>query len=95
MQNTVNIRCLYMKLQYYNNGNYCLDFIGQQDDVYHILVAPDHYNIESVLMYISKRRNWKFPGRYCSIFNTSPCMDYSIDRCKVYTSLYKSVIDLV
>ena len=79
--------------QYYNNGNYCPDFIGQQGDVYHILVATDHYNIESVLMHIKNRRDWRFHGKYCSIFNTSPCMNYSTERCQLYTSLYRSVIN--
>ena len=80
-------------LQYYNNGNYCPGFVGQQDDVYHILVATDHYNIESVLMHIKNRRDWRFHGRYFSIFNTSPCMNYSTERCQLYTSLYRSVIN--
>ena len=78
--------------QYYNNGNYCPDFIGQQDDVYHILVATDHYNIESVLMHIKNRRDWRLYGRYCSIYGTSSCMDYNTERCQFYTSLYRSVI---
>ena len=84
--------CICIPSQYYNNGNYCPDFIGQQDDVYHILVATDHYNIECILMHIKARRHWRLYGRYCSIFGTSPCMDYNTERCQLYTSLYRSVI---
>ena len=76
--------------QYYNNGNYCPDFIGQQDDVYHILVATDHYNIESVLMHIKNRRDWRLYGKYCSSFGTSPCMDYNLKMSILHITIQTS-----
>ena len=63
-------------LQFYNHKSYCPDFVGQQETVYHILVANDDDNIEKVLAQLVHRKHWKIYANYSEEFGVSDCIDY-------------------
>jgi len=77
--------------QFYNYDDYCTDFVGQEEQVYHVLVSTGHLNIESVLVHLQNQEEWN-PSSLDDIFCSSPCMNYSAQRCQLYTSLYRSVM---
>ena len=76
-------------LQYYNGDSYCPDF--DQETVYHILVANSHTSIEDVLNYLRLNIGWIQYWTYEEDFGVTH-IDYSDDKCQLYTSLYKSVV---
>ena len=81
-------------LQFYSHKSYCPDFVGQQETVYHILVANDDDNIEKVLAQLVHRKHWKIYANYSEEFGVSDCIDYCVDKCQLYTSLYTSLYTL-
>lgn len=80
-------------LQYNNSHKFCTDYVGQQESVYHILVATGHDSIEPVLVCLKdKIWNLRDHEKYPTTFKTSRCVNYKDETCQLYTSLYKSVI---
>ena len=63
--------------------------------MYQILVANDDVdNIEMVLVYLMRRKHWKIFANYPREFRVSHCIDYSDEKCQLYTSLFRSIIYL-
>ena len=57
-----------------------------------MLEEDRNITVKDVLKTLFRRRDWQRTINYPIVFNSLPCINYDMNKCDLYTSLYRMLV---